>query len=115
MADTGERKQIALVLVGSEAGSETEFGPLAAKALEGRGFRVAHAVGSEHAFTLIRDSRPQVVLLDVGQDSDAALALLAKIRSVDPGLPVILLAEEGYTDVAMFGFELGAADVLPKP
>ncbi len=107
----GERTPVTLLLVGGES----EFSQLAARTLEGRGFRVAHAVGSEPALTLIRNSPPQAVVLDVGQDSGAALALLAKIGSADPRLPVVLLAEEGYTDVAMFGFELGAADVLAKP
>ncbi len=110
MDHTGEREAITLLL-GSEAG----FGRSAASALEGRGFRVAHAVGSEHALTLVRDSPPQAVVLDVGKDSGSALALLAKIRATDPRLPVILLTEEGNTDIAMFGLELGAADVLRKP
>ena len=93
-------------------GSEAEPDRFAAGALEGRGFRVAHAVGSEQALTLIRGFRPQAVVLDVGRDGGTALSLLAKIRACDPSLPVILLAEEGSTDVAMFGIELGAADVL---
>jgi DNA-binding response OmpR family regulator len=114
MADTGDRRPIGLVLVGSDD-SEAGFGGYAASALEGRGFRVALAVGSEQALTLIRDSRSQAVVLEVGKDSGSGLALLAKIRATDPRLPVILLTEEGNTDVAMFGIELGAADVLRKP
>jgi DNA-binding response OmpR family regulator len=111
MYASDERKDTRLLLVGSEA----ELDRFAAGALEGRGFRVAHAVGSEQALTLIRGFRPQAVVLDVGRDGGTALSLLAKIRACDPSLPVILLAEEGSTDVAMFGIELGAADVLGKP
>ncbi|OFX19099.1 MAG: hypothetical protein A2V77_21285 [Anaeromyxobacter sp. RBG_16_69_14] len=110
MDHTRERVAITLLL-----GSETGFGQTAASALEGRGFRVTHAVGSERALALVRESPPQAVVLDVGTDSGSALALLARIRATDPGLPVILLTEEGDTDVAMFGLELGAADVLRKP
>jgi DNA-binding response OmpR family regulator/CBS domain-containing protein len=110
MDQTREREAITLLL-----GSEIGFGQTAGSALEGRGFRVTHAVGSERALALIRESPPQAVVLDVGMDSGSALALLAKIRATDPRLPVILLTEEGNTDVAMFGLELGAADVLRKP
>ncbi len=110
MDHTGRQEAITLLL-GSEAG----FAQSAVNALEVRGFRVAHAVGSERALALVRDSPPQAVVLDVGKDSGSALALLARIRATDPGLPVILLTEEGDTDVAMFGLELGAADVVRKP
>lgn len=109
--DAAGERAITLLLVGSE----TQLGRSAAGALEGRGFRVAHAVGSEHAITLIRDTSPRVVVLDVGKDSGVALSFLASLRASDPRLPVILLTEEGDTDVAMFGLELGAADILRKP
>jgi DNA-binding response OmpR family regulator len=111
MHATEQRKGTRLLLVGSEA----ELGRFAAGALEGRGFRVAHAVGSEQALTLIRDFRPQAAVLDIGSDTGSALSLLARIRAADPSLPVILLAEEGNADAAMYGFELGAADILGKP
>ncbi len=102
---------VALLLVDSEA----EFRQAAAKALEGRGFRVTQADGSERAIALIRASPPDVVVLDVGKDSSAALATLARIRVAKPRLPVIMLTEENETVVAMSGIELGAADVLHKP
>jgi DNA-binding response OmpR family regulator len=105
------RRAITLMLVGSEPGLRQ----FAAGALEERGFRVAHAAGSEHALTLVRDLLPQAVVLDVERDASSALSLLARIRAANPCLPVILLAEEGNTELAMFGIELGAADVLGKP
>jgi DNA-binding response OmpR family regulator len=104
-------REIELVLVDSEADDRRA----AARALQGRGFRVAQADGGERAFALIRDSRPAAVVLDVGKDTSAALAVLAKIRADDPRLPVIMLTEENETDIAMCGIELGAGDVLHKP
>jgi DNA-binding response OmpR family regulator len=111
MEPAGGRRAITLMLVGSEPGLRQ----FAAGALEERGFRVTHAVGSEHALTLIRDVPPQAAVLDVEKDASSALSLLARIRAADPSLPVVLLADEGNTDVAIFGIELGAADVLGKP
>ncbi len=95
--------------------SEVEFREAAARALHGRGFRVAQAGGSEQALALIRDSPPHAVVLDVGKDGTSSLTVLAKIRASDPRVPVIMLTEEGETDLAMCGIELGAVDVMHKP
>jgi DNA-binding response OmpR family regulator len=102
---------VELVLVDSDA----EDRRAAARALQERGFRVAQAECGERALALIRDSRPAAVVLDVGKDRSAALAVLARIGSTEPHLPVIMLAEEGEIDIAMCGIELGAVDVLHKP
>jgi DNA-binding response OmpR family regulator len=104
-------RAIELVLVDSDADDRRA----AVRALQGRGFRVAQAEGGERALALIRDSRPAAVVLDVGKDRSASLAVLARIRAADPRLPVIMLTEEGETDLAMCGIELGAVDVLHKP
>jgi DNA-binding response OmpR family regulator len=104
-------RAIDLVLVDSDE----EDRLAAARALQGRGFRVAQAGDGARALALIRDSRPAAVVLDVSKDRSAALAILAKIRAADPRLPVIMLTEEGETDIAMCGIELGAVDVLHKP
>src|SRR6266545_2712121 len=77
--------------------SEVEFRQAAARALQGRGFRVAQADGSERALALIRDSPPEAVVLDVGKDGTSSLSLLARIRAADPRVPVIMLTEEGET------------------
>ena len=95
--------------------SEVEFREAAARALHGRGFRVAQADGSEQALALIHDSPPQAVVLDVGKDGTSSLSVLAKIRAADPRVPVIMLTDEGETDLAMCSIELGAVDILHKP
>jgi DNA-binding response OmpR family regulator len=104
-------REIDLILVDSDAGDCLA----AARALQERGFRVAQAGDGGRALSLVRDSRPAAVVLDVSKDRSAALAVLAKIRAADPRLPVIMLTEEGETDIAMCGIELGAVDVLHKP
>ncbi len=105
------RGAVELLLVDSEA----EFRHAAARALQGRGFRVVQANGTEQALALIRDSPPEAVVLDAGKDGAGSLAVLAKIRAANPRLPVIMLTDEGDTNIAMCGIELGAVDVLHKP
>ncbi len=111
MARAAARRSIKVLLVDNEV----EFRQAAAKALEGRGFQVAQADDSEGALHLIRDSLPDAAVLDVGKDSSAGLAVLAKIRAARPSLPVIMLTDEGETDLAMWGIEMGAVDILNKP
>jgi len=102
---------VALLLIDSETGLRQ----VAARALEGRGFRVAQADSAERALDLIGDSPPDAVVLDAGADGDDGLAALAKIRAAAPRLPVIMLVDECETSVAMSGIALGAVDVLRMP
>jgi DNA-binding response OmpR family regulator len=104
-------RKIDLLLVDSE----DELRRSAARALEGRGFRVAQADGWQSALASLRKVRPDAVVLDVNGDSAADLGALAKLRAAKPKLPVVLLAEECEADIALRGLELGAVDVLHKP
>jgi DNA-binding response OmpR family regulator len=111
MARVAARRSITVLLVDNEVG----FRQAAARALEGRGFKVAQADDSEGALDLIRASPPDAAVLDVGKDSSAGLAVLAKIRAAMPRLPVIMLTDEGETDLAMWSIELGVGELLDKP
>jgi DNA-binding response OmpR family regulator len=102
---------VALLLVDSEAACRHA----AARALEGRGFRVAEAGSAERALELIGDSPPDAVVLDFCEGGSGGLAALARIRNAEPRLPVIMLVDECETSVAMAGIDLGAVDVLRKP
>ena len=95
--------------------SEAECRQATARALEGRSFRVAQAGGSAEALARLRDSAPDAIVLDLGKDVETDLAILARIRSANPRLPVIVLADVCETALAMRSLELGAVDVLNKP
>src|SRR3990172_3904451 len=58
---------------------------------------------------------PDAIVLDLGKDVETDLAILARIRSANPRLPVIVLADVCETALAMRSLELGAVDVLNKP
>ncbi len=111
MPHAAPRLGLPLLLVDSEG----EYREAAAKALEGRGFRVAQAGGGEEALALLHDCAPEAVVLDVGPDTDSDLAILARIRSANPRVPVIMLADACETSLAMCSIELGAVDVFNKP
>jgi DNA-binding response OmpR family regulator len=115
MGAVSRSSEVKLLLSVLLVDSEAEYRMAAARALEGRAFRVAQAGGGDEALTLLRRGAPDAVVLDLGKDVEADLAILARIRSANPRLPVIVLADVCETALAMRSLELGAVDVLNKP
>ena len=66
--------------------------------LEDEGYRVVVVEDIEAALDMIRQARPDVVIMDVHtpRDPQAGLAALAALRALDADLPVIL--HSAYTD-----------------
>lgn len=60
-------------------------------------------------------SRPDAVLLEVGSDRAAALALLSHLVAAHPGLAVIVLHSSGDPDVILQCMRAGASEFLPAP
>lgn len=82
--------------------------------LEHDGFRVVEAYRGLQAIQALRDSIPNVVLLDVmlpDMDGFEVLRLIREISSV----PVIMLTAKGEEDDRVRGLELGADDYVTKP
>ena len=82
-----------------------------------RGYDVVEAVDGADALTVVRESHPDVVLLDVempGLDGHAVLAAM----QADPALsaiPVVFLTGRTDTDAVVGGLQAGAHDYLRKP
>ena len=82
--------------------------------LEHDGFKVVEAYRGLQAVQALRDSIPDVVLLDVmlpDLDGFEVLRLIREISSV----PVIMLTAKGEEDDRVRGLELGADDYVTKP
>jgi DNA-binding response OmpR family regulator len=82
--------------------------------LEHDGFDVVEAADGLAALKQVRDSLPDLVLLDVTMpelDGFETLRLLREISSV----PVIMLTARGEEDDRVRGLELGADDYVTKP
>ena len=82
--------------------------------LEHDGFRVVEAYRGLQAIQALRDSIPNVVLLDVmlpDMDGFEVLRLIREISSV----PVIMLTAKGEEEDRVRGLELGADDYVTKP
>jgi DNA-binding response OmpR family regulator len=82
--------------------------------LEHDGFQVVEAYRGMDAIKSLRDSMPDLVLLDVmlpDLDGFEVLGLIREISSV----PVIMLTAKGEEDDRVQGLELGADDYVTKP
>lgn len=58
---------------------------------------------------------PDVVVADVRMPYLSGLAVLAALRDVDPGIPIILMTAFGDASTHALAHRLGAIDVLDKP
>jgi two-component system response regulator RegA len=85
------------------------------RAFEQRGYgvRVAHSV--PEAMPLVEESCPDFALVDLRMPGPSGLALVARIKEVDPAARVVVLT--GYSSIAtaVDAIKLGASDYLVKP
>jgi len=82
--------------------------------LEHDGFRVVEAYKGLQAIQSLRDSLPDLVLLDVMLPDIDGFEVLKMIREVS-SVPVIMLTAKGEEDDRVHGLELGADDYVTKP
>ena len=85
--------------------------------LEAKGHDVDTAANGPDGLTkaTARDSRPDLVLLDIMLPGMSGYDVLRRIRDSVPGLPVIMLTAKGQEPDRVRGFELGVDDYVVKP
>ncbi|MDR3574779.1 MAG: response regulator transcription factor [Anaerolineaceae bacterium] len=82
--------------------------------LEHDGFQVVEAFKGMQAIQALRDSMPDIVLLDVMLPDLDGFEVLKLIREIS-AVPVIMLTAKGEEDDRVHGLELGADDYITKP
>ncbi len=82
--------------------------------LEHDGFQVIEAYRGGKAIQMIRDSMPDLVILDVMMPDMDGFEVLRTVREIS-SLPVIMLTAKGEEDDRVRGLELGADDYVTKP
>lgn len=82
--------------------------------LEQDGFEVIEAYNGMEALDRLRDSLPDLILLDVMMPDIDGFEVLRTIREVSQ-VPVIMLTAKGEEDDKVKGLELGADDYVTKP
>jgi DNA-binding response OmpR family regulator len=108
MPDTRDRRRILVV------DDEPRMIKFIRLNLEHDGFEVVEAADGLAALNQVRDTLPDLVLLDVAMpelDGFETLRLLREVASI----PVIMLTARGEEDDRVRGLELGADDYVTKP
>ena len=101
---------ISLLLVDDEASLRE---PLAEYLLR-QGFDVAQAESAAAARSLLRETTPDLVLLDIMMPGEDGLSLCRHLIEARE-LPVILLTARGEATDRIIGLEIGADDYVTKP
>jgi DNA-binding response OmpR family regulator len=80
------------------------------------GYEVPHAEDGDSALRMIRETKPNLILLDIVIPKKSGFDVLKEIKS-DPetkSIPVVLLTNLSQKDDVDKGFELGAEDYVIK-
>jgi len=83
--------------------------------LEYEGMEIATASSGDEALESMASFHPHLVLLDVKMAGMDGLQTLAKIRTIDDTLPVVMISGHGSIQTAVEATQLGAYDFLEKP
>lgn len=96
---------------------EEDIRELVAGILDDEGHEARTAHDSDSALAAITDRAPRLVLLDIwlqGSTLDG-LALLDKIKTMHPDLPVVMISGHGTIETAVSAIRRGAYDFIEKP
>jgi len=85
------------------------------RALQQQGYRVGHARRGQDADRLLRTSRYDLLLLDVGLPDVDGFEVLRRLRARDDATPVLIVTAREEVDERVHGLDLGADDYLTKP
>ena len=95
---------------------EPDIRELVGEILEDEGYRVSTAENGEQARQALRDSKPDLIFLDIWMPELDGITLLKEL-SENKGLPcpVIMMSGHGTVETAVEATRLGAYDFLEKP
>jgi len=93
---------------------DREIRALVGDYLKNNGYRVSLAADGRQMFAVLRDSRIDLVVLDLMLPGEDGLSLCRKLRA-QSNLPVLMLTAKGDPFDRVLGLEMGADDYLPKP
>lgn len=83
--------------------------------LESEGLEVDEAESVATAEKAVRETRPDVIVLDHMLPDGTALELLPRLKEQDPSLPIVVLTGHASIDLAVKAVKEGADQFLAKP
>jgi DNA-binding response OmpR family regulator len=100
---------------------ETTVREVVRRYLERDGFKVIEAATGPEALRLLRESRPDLIVLDIMLPSLDGFGVMRAVRNpsnqseVNPDTPIIMLTARTQEEDRIAGFEYGADDYVVKP
>ncbi len=79
------------------------------------GYVIQEAVNGRDAIEKYRETRPDLVTLDITMPEVDGIEALQTIKQIDPGARVLMVSAMGQQKLIMDALEAGAADFLVKP
>lgn len=83
--------------------------------LEGEGYKTIVALNGEEAIDILKDHRPDLVLLDIMLPKINGWEICNQLRSKGENMPVIMMTALSAEDDRLKGLGLGADDYISKP
>ncbi len=83
--------------------------------LREEGYRVVSAVDGRTGLARFQDEPVDLVLTDIRMPKMDGMELLARLKAMQPELPVVILTAHGTIDSAVEAMKIGAFDYLTKP
>lgn len=103
---------LARILVAED---ETSLNDLLQDALRMNGYETISAKHGLEALRLIREEKPDLVILDINMPQLDGFGVIEKLRNENNNVPVIVLTARDQRDDKSIGFGLGADDFVTKP
>ena len=94
---------------------EREFLETLLKRLLKRRVKVTGVNSGEEALEILKETPPDVVVLDVRMQGMDGIQTLREIKKIRPLVEVIMLTGHANLEIAVEGMEVGAFDYLMKP
>ena len=107
-----ERSQKAQTILVIE--DEQDMLLLLRRILESEGYRVILATDGVYGMTLLREAKPNLVLLDIMMPDPDGYVTLASIRQYS-NVPVIMVTAKREIEALQKALDLGADDYVKKP
>ncbi len=102
-----------ILIVDDEADIRTAVGGI----LQDEGYATREAASSDAALEQVKSRAPSAVILDIWLEGSKldGLQLLAAIKSMRPGVPVVMISGHGTIATAVEAIKQGAYDFIEKP
>jgi len=94
---------------------ESDLGWIFSRILSDDGYKVSSSQTGKDGLAKVREFMPDLVFLDLKLPDKDGIDVLKAIKSIDPGILVIMITGYETIETAVAAVKLGAYDYVPKP